>query len=128
MKYLHTIFDFPSSGVRKNQRGIALVYVSIITILILSLVSIFLINMASQMGYGSVDFLKSKQAYQLSMSGVDYMYDLARAGQLNIGTYGPYNLGSGTFTIENEDLGNNMRKITITGDASGYERIFNFSA
>ncbi|MCF7800892.1 MAG: DNRLRE domain-containing protein [Candidatus Marinimicrobia bacterium] len=110
------------------QRGVALVYVAIITLLILSLISIFMINMAAQQGHGSLDFLKSQQAFQLAMSGVDYMFDLARAGQLSVGTYGPYTLGTGTLKVEVEDLGANLRKITVTGDASGYERVLNYEA
>ncbi len=114
---------------RRDQRGMALVYVSIMLILILGLLAIFLINMANQVGTGSVDYLKGKEAYQLALSGVDYMFDLARTGQLT-GTYGPFALGGSTdsFKVEVEDLGNNLLKITITGEASGYERVFSYAA
>lgn len=125
---LHKIFRPKLVRPGRPQRGIALVYVSIITVLTLSLVSIFMINMASQLGYGSVDFLKGQQAYEMALSGVDYMIELARVNKLEMGTTGPITIGTGSFTLETTDVGNNYRLVTITGEASGYERVLTYRA
>ncbi|MCF7797714.1 MAG: DNRLRE domain-containing protein [Lentisphaeria bacterium] len=114
-----------SSG---GHRGFAFIGVSIMLILLTAVISIFLFTTVNRMGAGSTDYYMANRAYQLAFSGAEYMFEMIRTASLNVGSYGPYQMDGGTFTIKINYVEADKLKITITGRIDEYERVVAYYA
>lgn len=112
----------------ESQRGFAFIGVSIMLILITAIISIFLFMTVNRMGAGSTDYYMANRAYQLALSGAEYMFEMIRTASLNAGTFGPFQMDGGTFTIKISYVEQDKLKITITGRIDEYERVIAYYA